>query len=169
MSARMSGIPKPPIGRWAASTVKSGAGLASISKGMPESMSSIEKCRVSSCMQRTSTSRGYRIGVETNIRQGLFDGEFDLYDTLGGKPAAVAHSTTNARPRAKESMRAGNVIVVIGDIATSVTLVLRRGSLRSAIERGRRWREMFERRGYGGKHLKNSVEMGHWEYLLQEG
>src|SRR5262245_25429377 len=26
-----------------------------------------------------------RIGVEANIRQGLFDGEFDLYDTLGEK------------------------------------------------------------------------------------
>src|SRR5262245_20008811 len=26
-----------------------------------------------------------RIGVETNIRQGLFDGEFDLHDTLGEK------------------------------------------------------------------------------------
>src|SRR5712691_7472246 len=86
----------------------------------------------------------------------------------GGKPAAVAHSTTNARLRVKESMRAGSVIVVIGDLSTSVTLVLRRVLTLSAIERGRRRREMFERRVYCGKHLKNSVEMGHGEYLLQE-
>src|SRR5262245_54154396 len=44
---------------------------------------------------------------------------------LGGKPSAVAQSTTNARPRVRDSRCAGNVIVAMGYISPYVTVVVK--------------------------------------------